>query len=104
MGRSSQAVCSITLSGVLLVSAGVLPAAAAEAWRYRDCPSSQDVGAGSARSGGSVTYHAYYQNDRLYHIVRSYGSIMLSRSELNYSDIHFVTDGSSFSSIRTACA
>ena len=96
---------AVGILAVLIFAGLAAPAAfAGEAWLYRDCPNGEDVTAGSLRTGGAETYHAYYQNGNgPYTLVRRTGGFALSGSSLNYSDVHFLTDGS-FVSVSTGCA
>lgn len=82
-------------------SATVAPAA--EVWKYRDCPSGKVVGAVSAREGGSVTYHAYYQGGLRVGLFERHGTFAGSASGANYATVHFLTDGSGFAYADTAC-
>lgn len=92
------------VTALVIASVVATPATAGTAWLYRDCPSGKDVSAASSRTGGTETYHAYYQNGNgPYTLVRRTGALALSGSSLNYSDVHFLTDGS-FLSLSTGCA
>ena len=92
------------VTALVIAGAAATPAAAGTAWLYRDCPSGKDVTAASSRTGGTETYHAYYQNGNgPYTIVRRTSVLVLTGSDLNYSDVHFLSDGS-FLSLSTGCA
>lgn len=104
MAKHLRKVCAVILAALLLSAVAIFPAAGAEAWLYRDCPNGKDMTAGSTRSGGTETYHAYYQNGSgPYTLVKRTGAIAISGTYLNYSDVHFLTDGR-FLSLTTGCA